>query len=652
MEFQNINILAARNPDKPLTGIDGLVAVHLAHQGRHYVISSPNQKHVPLPPIGRRKVGLKANFRYGLEDHCQWPQFVVPKYKHLPTIPRKTTDPTDPLHIIWWDPRPADFIPSSTGIISGLGTISQSRLQQLETAMGILSKSVTEFTTSTPTPSDKALESFSELQKQMEYAMRSLQNLKRSFRETSFNVTEFQRRFLDLHGFLSFMKTFRHRSGGALATSYSADNVMGGFTHNAEMAQAMFNARVPVWYVEEWDGSPFLRNVLAVVDITMPNLSIVMSDHDPPFLHVFEGEMTSEERYGFIYTYAAERVISGDPFSSGISSSPTNSSAVTSSSSRRRQPVETGRSHFKPLDSPYTPYTIPAWITALEAVHNSQANIADTRGIGTHGQYILPDPGLFIGSPHMQRHLKTFLQIRHAWFSAISYGGSPLLSHEWLLLLNMDVTKPPPTGNTKTAQQQRSVWEKLRLKSNVLNQGVTIDPHSFGDPDWNGQYYPGDTEIPTSVVRDIFWWIYEQNFTHELIALDLRLSSNIHRDRRRQSPDILHSREMEFIAPCFGCSPTSFFKHPDITDQNLGLAANEIQGRLPHIVSLAKVMKSWTGQPIPDIILKYCDRRNPKSIPIDNAAQLENAVAQFYCQCFWNQFSRAPQIPHRLNKPE
>ncbi|PPQ83675.1 hypothetical protein CVT24_001194 [Panaeolus cyanescens] len=593
MEFQNGNILASRNPDKPLTGVDGLVAVHLAHQGRHYVISSPNQKHIPLPPIGRRQVGLKANFRYGLEDHSQWPQFVVPKYKHLVTIPRKTTDSTDPLHIIWWDPRPADFIPSSTGIVSGLGTISQLRLQQLETVMGILSQSVTEFTTSTPTPSDDVLESFSKLQKQMEYAMRSLQNHKRSFSETAFNVTEFQRRFLELHGFFSFMKFFRNRSGGALA---SADNVMGGFTNEAEMAQAMFDARVPVWYVEEWDGSPLLRNILAVVDIAMPNLSIVMSDHDPPFPRALDVEMTSENRYGFIYTHAAERFISGDSFSSGISSLPTNSSAVASSSSRRQRPLETGLSPFKPLDSPYAPYTIPAWITALEAVHNSQANIANTSRNGT--QYMLPDPGLFIGSPHMQRYLKTFLQIRHAWFSAIAHGhgGSPLFSDEWLLLLNMDVTKPPPTGNTKKAQQQRSVWEKLHLKSNVLNQGVAINSElePFGDPDWDGQYYPGDTEIPPNVVRNIFWWIYEYNFTEELIVLDVRLTSAIHRDPKRRPAGILHRREMEFIAPCFGSSPTSFFKHAAIINQNLGLAANDVRERLPQIPDDEKIVFTLT----------------------------------------------------------
>ncbi|PPR00730.1 hypothetical protein CVT24_000954 [Panaeolus cyanescens] len=671
MEYRDSSILAGRDTSKQLTGLDGRVATHLCHQGTHYVISSPNQDYVPLPPIGRRELRLRANLRYGLEDHCQWPQFVVPKFKHLVTLPRKPTNAASPLHIIWWDPNPSDFVSTTSGVATGLGTLASGKLQLLSAAMTTLLESVSQFTNTSPTPSDNAMESFCILQNQLKFAMNTLKCSKQSFTQTVFSVTEFQRCFLHLHGFLSFMKTYRLRFDGAFPTPRDADNVMGGFTNNPATAQVLFQAGIPVWYIEVWDGTPLSRNILKVVDITMPNLSIVMGDHAPPFATIFMGDMLSEGRYAAIYLYAANHVASGDRFASrttGTSAPPaapsirtanmhigTSNTSLAYSDPRQgqwRDPqariIETGRSRFTPLDSVYAPYSIPAWASALQNVHCSTANIADINGVQT--QYVLPDPGLFAGSNNIQRYIRTFLQIRHAWLAIIASGGSPLLSQEWRHILNMDLTKPPPTGSSRTAQQRRQAWEKLQIKPNELNHGVQIQGMSVGVPEWNGQQYPEGTDIPASVIREILWWIYEQNFTHELIALDLRLTDALHPEHRTAKD--LAEREFRHIAPCFGSTATSCFKLYTVVDRNVGLSANTLVERLPHIQSLAKLMKTWKGQPIPYIILQNCDRRQIQYIGSVVGAEFEKAVADFYCQMFWNQFGRAPQIPHRLNRPE
>ena len=59
------------------------------------------------------------------------------------------------------------------------------------------------------------------------------------------------------------------------------------------------------------------------------------------------------------------------------------------------QTTQTGdRNKFSPLDSPYAPYLIPAWIAALQAVNQSPANLIEaTKSMQHYGHYIFPDPG-------------------------------------------------------------------------------------------------------------------------------------------------------------------------------------------------------------------------------------------------------------------
>ena len=59
------------------------------------------------------------------------------------------------------------------------------------------------------------------------------------------------------------------------------------------------------------------------------------------------------------------------------------------------QTTQTGdRNKFSPLDSPYAPYPIPAWIAALQAVNQSPANLIEaTKSMQHYGHYIFPDPG-------------------------------------------------------------------------------------------------------------------------------------------------------------------------------------------------------------------------------------------------------------------
>ncbi|KAF9031289.1 hypothetical protein BJ165DRAFT_1535440 [Panaeolus papilionaceus] len=210
MQYQIKNILAAQNPNQSITALDGRVAAYLQHHGKHYVITTPNQDFIPLPPIGFRHVRLRANLRYGLEDHCQWPQFLAPKYAHLPTIPRRPISDENPLAILWWDPSMRDFVPSLTGIVTGLGSLAPAKLNLLRAMQDSILSAVSAYSTSTPKPSEFSIESVHVLQNRVTNAFVRLSSLKSSLAEMMFNVTEFQRHCLHLEGFLRYSTTYRH----------------------------------------------------------------------------------------------------------------------------------------------------------------------------------------------------------------------------------------------------------------------------------------------------------------------------------------------------------------------------------------------------------------------------------------------------------
>ncbi|KAF9035780.1 hypothetical protein BJ165DRAFT_1305838, partial [Panaeolus papilionaceus] len=215
-----------------------------------YVVTTPNQNFVPLPPIGFCSVRLRTNLRYGLEDHCQWPQFLAPKYAHLPTIPKRPTNNQDPLAILWWDLSTHDFVPSRTGIVTGLGSLVGTKLELLRVRQDSLLAAVSTYTLLSPKPSDFATESAYVLQNRITNAFICLSSLKTSYTEMVFNITEFQCHCLHLEGFLCYSTTYQHRLDSVYRNSHEVDDLVGAFTMDAESAQCLFHAGIPVWYVE------------------------------------------------------------------------------------------------------------------------------------------------------------------------------------------------------------------------------------------------------------------------------------------------------------------------------------------------------------------------------------------------------------------
>ncbi|KAF9041436.1 hypothetical protein BJ165DRAFT_1530157 [Panaeolus papilionaceus] len=231
------------------------------------------------------------------------------------------------------------------------------------------------------------------------------------------------------------------------------------------------------------------------------------------------------------------------------------------------------------------------------------------------------------------------------WEGLLGTDGGALNLQEWREFLNLDLSKPPE-GPSHTAQRRRKLYDKLVYADiTPFAAGVQVQLAAIS-PTWEGTTYPAGQAVPIEVVQQILWSLYELNFHLEFIALDRHLTCQLHPDPKRQTAEQLFDRESA-IQRCFA---PGIFKIVILPARNVGLASDTLEERLEYLINFAKVVKTWPG--CPEFISQLSTRRQASSIGTARASQFENAIAQFYCQQFWNRFRRAPQVPHRLYTPQ
>ena len=138
----------------------------------------------------------------------------------------------------------------------------------------------------------------------------------------------------------------------------------------------------------------------------------------------------------------------------------------------------------------------------------------------------------------------------------------------------------------------------------------------------------------TSVVCQILWELYELNFTYEFISLDHRACDNL---------DLMdNERLLERESSISKCFVIDTFKSAPLPIHNCGLAADDLRVRLPYLQEVVRVMMAWKGSK-PTAFYRA-------DLPLDDhqAKELEDTVAKYYCQQFYDYFGRAAQVPHHL----
>ena len=260
----------------------------------------------------KREVHLRADFRYGPDDHTLWPQPWVAVHCHLGAIPRKPDDPNHPLSIMWWDPTCDDFKSFDGSVVDGLGELDRSKFLSLQEMMMSLEDRFTDYRKAFPKPNKLLLS----IVKAMQDACIRLGSLKTTFSEMRFGVTEFQRYFLEVLGCLDYLEIYLPRMEGQKPAAETVVNCIGAFTNIPRVVQDFHAAGLPIWFLrpsKTWDG-PFGCNILEVVTPLNPADTLCVSQHDPPFSPIFRGFATEPEKHAAIHVYSQGWLVFKDPF--------------------------------------------------------------------------------------------------------------------------------------------------------------------------------------------------------------------------------------------------------------------------------------------------------------------------------------------------
>lgn len=287
----------------------------VAFAKNEWVITTPNQEAIPLPPWGVRNVRLRADMRFGLDDPTLWPQFYTLDFPHLAAIPRKPRDSNNFLSIMWWTPTPADFVTSNNNLVRGLGQLSSAKVKIFEESCRELVARVKMFRDVTQNQ-NTFLQSITQV---MRHSCIRLACLPSTFQEMVIGVTEFQRYYLETLGTLDYLQLFKPYMDNALG----ADSPMplqsgriGAFITDPHIAQEFFDAGLPFYFVRtvsEVLATNPRPAILNLIDANHPPDAMLV-DADPKFPVIFSGRTIDSKKHGELHKYARTRMVCRDAF--------------------------------------------------------------------------------------------------------------------------------------------------------------------------------------------------------------------------------------------------------------------------------------------------------------------------------------------------
>ena len=260
--------------------------------------------------------------------------------------------------------------------------------------------------------------------------------------------------------------------------------------------------------------------------------------------------------------------------------------------------------------------------------------------------FAFPDPGLF---PSIQtdekraRFLYNWLCNRAALifhFSSSSSSARPLSNRHWRSLLNYGGTIEGTSSNGLTKSSQLRL-EMQQLLGNCLEEaGVALDTSSSPSAVfWREAELSIGTVPNRRTTQEILWELYELNFRFELVALDQRAQLTPVEESEAQ----VLSRQLLLMA----CFPSKVLLMADISSANQGLASPTLKGRAQYLIAMKRLMKSWGGN-VP-VEIHRPPANQAQGYSLQELAELEEAIARFYTQSFFNHFGHAAILPHTLD---
>ncbi|KAJ3551478.1 hypothetical protein NM688_g4684 [Phlebia brevispora] len=246
--------------------------------------------YIPHPVYGEVAVVRQWNGHFGVHDPMVWPQLYIDqaRFRWLMAIPRKPTDPESPNMLMWNPLLTQDVIPAPNSVTRSFFVVSElckNSLRPLVTRMSMRA------------------EAFLQEHKKVLELESLLMSLKAAFRRLGFPSSQadivrqyscVQRYWLMIDAWIEFhvhlFKLYKFDDLSFFPRSRPPRvriDLMGAFTNIPDIAERMFRAGVPVWFVRVPDQ---IRGDEVIKDIVEPITAQFRMDSGPfPNAPIFEG---------------------------------------------------------------------------------------------------------------------------------------------------------------------------------------------------------------------------------------------------------------------------------------------------------------------------------------------------------------------------
>ncbi|RDB18590.1 hypothetical protein Hypma_014783 [Hypsizygus marmoreus] len=503
--------------EKAIQPFDGLVGA-VIEKGK-YIVTSPNCKKIPYPPLSG--------------DYPLWPQQFISMLAHLPLIRYPPRDPKDPLVIMWWMSTRDEF-EWKNAVLSSLGHFRRTYIAHLRIPC-------TELVDCAHAEKYKKSTLALQYMALIPIFLNHLSLLPASLRTMQLLVYETQRLYLELLAIVDLIDIYELWMLGHLPIKPGTKVacVIGAFTNDLTVCADLQCAIIPAYLVRPSELIHTMQ-ICEVVTAHVPEGFIPTEEHvQPTYRMIYRGPATIH-KYGAMMRFTRNLHAYPNPFNlSRVEPRPevlpssfslTNCQAHSqqySSYARKNKPKSAfyepqGWNKFEDLNDPIYPSAIPAWHSMLQNVDRSKTNIVHSEVMLTDFGYAFLELAMFVALEHRARRDACFqswlrycsVLIHH--FSAENSDAQPMSGKAWHTLLSLDYIIPHASTSKLDQQPTKSALCRNSLRDFLQNcldvEGVIFDeePERSAQCDtWMGKDF---SALEDRDFKEILWEMAELNF--------------------------------------------------------------------------------------------------------------------------------------------
>ncbi|KAK0492035.1 hypothetical protein EDD18DRAFT_1109438 [Armillaria luteobubalina] len=556
-------------------------------------VVTPNANMVmPHPPLGNREVYMCKNYRYGFDDPLQWPQAFVPDYPHYACLRWCTPEVNDPLRPLYLGVTEYDWQEiDDFAIVTSLGRMRWSTFRRLQAGCKAVIETVAGIECSAVVTANMRSHII-----MLERLLAHLSDLLMSYQRMRLCHAETQRVARELHALVQYMTLYKPLMEAPESDAPPMpvdDGLVGAFSNDATTVQSFFKAGIPVWRVISIKELPGVH-----VD-KVCEFSNSPHPEEPSRLHlptIFTGLSRDPAKYKKIHEFVTHSMCWVDLFAL---SSPivkyradmplikANTTKSRYSPYQKKQKIQSGASnHLQDLQHQLLPPIIEPWHLALLAVDTNPARCHSCGRPSPENKKAIPWENQYaFPRPDIIATLNTEQK-----------NGGQFLGWGFCMVILL--------AEQQLRRDEQSFMEELPLHTD----------NAASSAFWRGKNYEA---LRQEECQEILWELAEVNF---------RCSNEQNLPIMRCFPDGDHL-------------PGQL----DIGAANYGLGDLLWLRRAPYIFAMKKAMRTWEDMP-PSLLSEV----RTAGWTEKEFLSVEETVANYYCDTFWQYFGRAPVLPRQL----